>query len=609
LNVLPATSDATIFHQAEGPASESTGLFSAVSALVGFLFAFNAMLLTVPQRRRLVSDLRLDGYTPAEIAIVLLCDALMLGVAGAIAGLLLGDWVSRHLLEASPGYLSLAFPVGSQRIVTWQCVVIAASGGLLAACVGVLNPLRAIFAGSLPPARERSSQSRLGILWVTVGGLVCLGVSTVILLAGVQTVQLAVLASVSLLAAMLLLLPALLGAIVFVVDRGQREVLDASRRLALIELQSSTVRVRSAAIAATGAVAVFGSVAIEGARHNLAAGLNRAAAEMALVTDLWITSAGTGSTLATAPFQANFDRMLSHLRGVRAVRVYRGSFLDIGDRRALVMAPPRTAIQPIPPHQIVQGNLVHASALLQGHGWATVSQALAGELHLHVGKRFMLPTSRPATFRLAAVTTNFGWSPGVIVVNADDYARAWGSSDPSAYQLELDPGVPPVAAQAEIRRALGPRSGLSVQTAAQRESIDRATQEQGLDRLRQIALLVLIAAVLAMATAMGAMIWQRRARLASMKVDGYDERELWRALLYESALLLGAGCSIGALFGLYGQLLLSRTLATVTGFPVVFSVAGASALTDVVLVAGVAFAIVAIPGYLAARAQPRLQCG
>ena len=35
--------------------------------------------------------------------------------------------------------------------------------------------------------------------------------------------------------------------------------------------------------------------------------------------------------------------------------------------------------------------------------------------------------------------------------------------------------------------------------------------------------------------------------------------------------LLGAGCSLGAVFGLYGQVLLSRALATVTGFPVAFS--------------------------------------
>ena len=83
---------------------------------------------------------------------------------------------------------------------------------------------------------------------------------------------------------------------------------------------------------------------------------------------------------------------------------------------------------------------------------------------------------------------------------------------------------------------------------------------------------MLIAVVLAMAAAMGAVIWQRRPRLADMKIDGFDRGVLWRALLIESVLLLGAGCSIGALFGIYGQLLLSRALAAVTGFPVVFSI-------------------------------------
>ena len=205
------------------------------------------------------------------------------------------------------------------------------------------------------------------------------------------------------------------------------------------------------------------------------------------------------------------------------------------------------------------------------------------------------------------MTTNFGWPPGAIIVNADDYARAWGTPQPSAYWLEAKPGVSLAAAQREVQRALGPHSGLSVQTAAQREESDRAAQHQGLVRLNQIATLVLIAAVLAMAAAMGAMIWQRRGRLASMKVDGYDDGELWRALLCESALLLCSGCSIGALFGLYGQLLLSHALATVTGFPMVFSVEVPIALTSFALVSAAAVTIVAIPGYFAARVLPALQ--
>ena len=122
--------------------------------------------------------------------------------------------------------------------------------------------------------------------------------------------------------------------------------------------------------------------------------------------------------------------------------------------------------------------------------------------------------------------------------------RAWGSGDPSAYNIILRRGVSPQQGRSEVQRALGASSALVVQTAAQRDGLQRAASRQGLSRLTQIATLVLIATILAMSIAMGTMILQRRPRLASMKVQGYERAVLWRALLFESALLLGAGCSI-----------------------------------------------------------------
>jgi putative ABC transport system permease protein len=190
------------------------------------------------------------------------------------------------------------------------------------------------------------------------------------------------------------------------------------------------------------------------------------------------------------------------------------------------------------------------------------------------------------------------------MLNADDYARAWGSADPSALQVDLRPGVSPQAGLREARSALGARSGLEVQTAGQREQDFRDTGRQGLSRLTQISALVLIATVLAMAATMGAMIWQRRPRLASMKVDGFNQGVLWRALLWETGLLLGAGCSLGAVFGLYGQLLLSRALETVTGFPVAFSPGFLIAIASFALVTATAMLIVAVPGGVATRVRP-----
>jgi putative ABC transport system permease protein len=191
-------------------------------------------------------------------------------------------------------------------------------------------------------------------------------------------------------------------------------------------------------------------------------------------------------------------------------------------------------------------------------------------------------------------------------MNADDYARAWSSSDLSAYQISLKPGVPVEAGLSEVQSAV-PNSALVVQTAARHERNDVAAQRQGLARLTQIAALVLVAAAMAMAAAMGAMLWQRRPRLAGMKVDGFGEGELWRALLWESALLLGIGCSIGAIFGLYGQLVLSHALVSVTGFPVMFSIGIPVAIVSLAIVTTITLAVVALPAYLAAQVKPALQ--
>jgi putative ABC transport system permease protein len=602
LDVRPADFDATLFSQAAGPTNQSALLFSAISALVGFLFAFNAILLTVPQRRHLVEDLRLDGYPRRSILAVMLLDGLILGVIASLLGLLLGDALSLIVFHANPGYLSFAFPIGSQRIVTWQCVAIAVGGGLLAACVGVLLPLWADVFGRLSLAGSNTQPGHRRTTAIVVAGLACLALTTAILL---MMPQAAIIGIVSLVIALLLLLPVLLQGVVLLFDRLQGPVRGAAPYLAVVELRSPGNRPRSLAIAATGAIAVMGSVAIQGAHGDLQRGLDNSAHDIAAITDLWATPPGTQNLLATAPFHAVAVRTIEHLPGVSSVRLYRAGFLDYGARRVWVIAPPSATPKLIPSTQILSGEPARASAHLREGGWAVVSQAIANAQHLHIGQSFTLPSPRPTAFRVAALSTNIGWPPGAIILNADDYARAWRNTDPSAYNIVLAPGTSLQRGSSEVRTALA-GSGLVVETAQQREQNQREASRQGLSRLTQISVLVLIAAVLAMAAAMCAMIWQRRSRLADMKVDGFSRGVLWRALLVESALLLGAGCSIGGVFGLYGQLLLSQALANVTGFPVVFALGALVAISSFALVTAVAVAIVALPGYLAARVRPAL---
>jgi putative ABC transport system permease protein len=610
LNVEPTDIDSRLFAAAAAPANQSEELFSVISALVGFMFAFNAMLVTAHLRRGLVETLRHRGATRTMTVQVLLFDALVLGVLGTLLGLALGEVLSILVFRANPGYLAFAFAVGEQRIVAWQSIALAAGAGLLAACIGVLAPMRGLLTprtrsspGSNPGARSRvGPRERAAAALRLVLGIGCLAVTTEILLARPQA---AILGSVTLGVGLLLLLPLAFDALLAAFEVLQRPLYAASTRIAIVELRTPHNRMRSLAIAATGAVAVFGSVAVEGARSNLQRGLDASAREIDSNAAVWVSPQGAANTFTTIPFaDGSALHTLSRIPGVSAVGVYRGGFLDWGARRVWVLAPPRTAPNPIPVGQLVRGELARAAATIRAGGWAVLSQALAAAHHLRIGERFTLPSPHPTTFRVAALSTNLAWPSGAIVVNAGDYARAWGSPDASAYQVQVEPGVSPAAVRRRIQRALGPRTALVAQTASERMQANYATTRQSLSRLAQIGTLVLIAAVLAMAGAMGSMIWQRRPQLAYIKRQGYKRGVLWRALLCESALLLGAGCSLGALFGLYGQLLLSHALASVTGFPIVFSVGGLAAFWIFALVSAAAVAILALPGYLAVRVRP-----
>lgn len=603
LNFVPADFDAQLFAIASAPAQQGESLFSGISAVVGFLFAFNAMLLTVGERRRLITTMRRRGTPRPMIVQALVFDALVIGLAASALGVLLGELISIELFRAQPGYLAFAFPVGSQRIVSAATFAEAVGAGLLAALVGVLAPVRDILAR---PLRAQAEVERTPRGWTAariIAGLACLAITTLIVLLRPQS---AVVGVITLVIASMALLPFLFNAIVLAFDRLQRPFSGTSTRLAVGELTDPLTRVRSLAIAATGAVAVFGSVAIAGAQHNLQSGLDSAAREWNRATNVWVSPSGENNTLATTPFPDAVVSKLKHLEDVRSVTVYRGGFLDLGERRLWVIAPPKQSARPIPAGQLTEGNISLTSQRLRAGGWAVLSEAVAHELHLHIGDSFTLPAPHPTTFRLAGLSTNGGWPPGAVVINSEDYARAWGSTAASALNIQVAPERSPQEARAAIADALGPDSGLAVQTASEREDQWKRISHQGLERLTQISVLVSIAAILAMAGVMTSLLWQRRERIAYLKRTGSTRGLLWRSLFFESAVLLGSGCLIGAVFGLYGQLVISHALATVTGFPITISVGAAIAIFSFIIVSATALAIVAAPGYLAVRVKPTM---
>lgn len=607
-SIEPADSELKILEATAKPLGQSTSVFAAIGAMVGLLFALNAMLLTLPERRRLVAELHTQGFDVAQIRLILLSQALVLGVLASLAGLALGDLLSHTVFQQSPVYLAAAFPIESHQSISAATALIAFAGGVAVAALAALAPVSVLRSASPMTAAAQGADRAVQRIDPRAAGM--LGALGAMLVIAVTVLVLAdpsltIVGGILLALAVPCLIPALfigaLGALKRIASRMRGSMLS----LAAIELNATATR--SIALIAVAGVAVYGSVAVQGARSDLTRGLDQAVVEYLDTAQVWVTAndkfltvdsfkdAGAAAAIARAP-------------GVAAVRFYEGGLLDVGSRALWIRARSPQDSRMIQASQLLHGNLARASALIRGGGgWAAISKAFAAERHLRVGDGFTLPTpSGDAHLRVAAVTTNVGWSPGAVTLNLNDYRRLWRSDLPAALEVNLKPGVSPAAGRRSVTRALGGRPGLRVETLAERERTFEASAREGLRSLGQISTLLLITAALAVAAVLSASIWQRRARLASLGAQGFDHMQLWRAVVLESGVAVAIGCAVGAVLGLYGHALASRWLALSTGFPAPFSLGLPDILLALGIVAGATVVLAGALGLRSARVSPSL---
>jgi putative ABC transport system permease protein len=608
LTVAPADQDVSLLAQALRPSDLASQLFAAIGALLGFLLAFNAILLTVPERRQAIADLRLAGTSRGAIVQIVLFQALCLGLVATAVGLLVGYGLSVGIFHQPTGYLAEAFTLSSSTVLATGPVLLAGLGGLFATCLASAVPLLDLRRGR---ARDAVYQEG-GVPGNALGGrsqrALFLGALTVVAAATLLFAlapKAAILAGAMLAFATVLAVPLMFALVLrfgsWIAGRWQGLT---SLPVALSSLQATTLR--SLALAATGAVALFGSVALGGSRQDLLRGIRSFAASYVADAPIWITTPGDNQAVQTfAP--GNRAALLAHVPGVAGVQGFQGGFLQLAGRRVWVIARPPGASREVLRTQIVSGNRRAANRRLAEGGWIALSAQIADEHHVAIGDAITLPTpAGERRYRIAATTTNLAWPPGVVFIGGGDYSRAWGTNAPTALAVRLTPGVNPAAARAAIERVLGPSSGLEVSLASERAARIDGLASEGLGQLGEISTLLLLAAILAMAAALASSVWQRRPSLAGLRLLGVKPNRLRRILLLEAGLMLGAGCLTGALTGVYGQLVLDGYLKRVTGFPLEHLATSARPLEIALLVLAVALAIAAVPGWLASRVSPSL---
>jgi putative ABC transport system permease protein len=608
LTVAPADDDVALLRQALRPSDLASQLFAAIGALLGFLLAFNAILLTVPERRQAIADLRLAGTRRSAIVQIVAFQAFCLGLAATLVGLAIGYGLSIWVFHQPTGYLAEAFTLSGATVVGAGPLLLAGLGGMVATFLASAVPLLDMRRGRARDAVYREVGIPGNALGTTaqralLGAFLAVVAAATLIFA--LAPSLAILAGAMLAVATVLAVP-----IAFAAVLGAARVLTRHREsltslpVALASLQATTLR--SLALAATGAVALFGSVALGGSRDDLLRGIRSFASSYVADAEIWVSTPGDNQAVnAFSPDGS--AKALAAVPGVAGVRSFQGSFLQLGRRRVWVIARPPGGSREVLRTQILQGGEASASARLARGGWIAVSGQIAAEQHTGVGQTLLLQTPAGARrFRVAATTTNLAWPPGVIFMATSDYARDWASTAPSALAVKLSPGANPRSVRTAVERALGPASGLEASVSSARAGRIDSLASEGLGQLSEISTLLLLAAIAALAAALGSSIWQRRPSLAGLRLLGVKSGRLRRILLVETTLLLGAGCLTGALAGIYGQLVLDGYLKRVTGFPLSHLATGVRPLEIFVLVLVLVLVLVAAPAWIASRVSPSL---
>ncbi len=621
IDVAAADQDVGLLSQALRPSDEASALFATVSALLGVLLATAALLLSAPDRRRAIADLRLMGMRRSAIVQMFAVQALMLGSAASLLGILCGYGLSVTLLAQSPRYLAEAFTLGTQTALSSASLLAALATGIvscgIASTLPLLDlrdhdPLRNVYQQQGIPGNTLHASTRRALN----GSALVLPIAATVLLATGP--------SHALIACMLLALgtvcavpPALNAVMALCARLAQWRQKLTAMPVALSSLQATTLR--SFALAATGALALFGSIALGGARGDLEGGIARFAHSYAADAALWVGNRGDDQ--AVVDFNAgDLPRRISRIAGVAGVtnpsshplhsssagvQIFRGGFVVIDGRRVWMIARPPGGARRVLSSQIVSGSAALAQQRLARGGWVVVSRQIAQQQHVGLGDRLTLPTpSGEVSLRIAALSSNLAWSPGAIFIGSAQYARLWGGGGVTALGVSLKPGASAPVVARRIRQVLGRGGGLVVRTRSSLQtSIDTLTRE-GLGQLREISNLLLAAAILAMAAALTSAVWQQRSALAGLRLCGVSPARLRRILLLEAALLLSAGCVTGALAGVYGQAIIDGYLGRVTGFPIAAIAADARPLQIFALVASIVFAAALTPIVLASRVSP-----
>ncbi|MGB0722901.1 MAG: FtsX-like permease family protein [Gammaproteobacteria bacterium] len=416
---------------------------SLLALLVGTFLIFNAISFSVVQRRAIFGRLRAIGVTGRELMITVIFEALLLGVAGTLLGLVLGVALGSVLIDLvvrtiNDLYFALSVSeVGVDPISLLKGMTLGPAATLVAALAPAWEAARTQPVTAMTRF-DIERRSRRAVPLAAGAGVAVLGIgfSLAYLVPGGVLAGFAGLFLVCIGAA--LLAPAfLLGWTHAVQPTADHQVIHMVLRT--VRRNLSRLSVASAALMIALSATVGVGIMVNSFKHAVDIWLGDL-----LAADVYVTGATAlqGDSNASLPADT-VQRLIRHPQ-VTAHSSYRHVDIPLGDQKAELVAA-NLAGRNRAGYQFLDG----AEGAWNGFDSADVlliSEPLAHKLALGVGDSLELLTPTGARrFHINAVFRDFGSEHGRLLMNRDRYAKLWGDDTINTVALFGPDGTHPPA--------------------------------------------------------------------------------------------------------------------------------------------------------------------
>jgi putative ABC transport system permease protein len=564
-------------------------LSGLAALLVALFLVYNALSVSVAERRHEIGVLRALGATRGQVGGLFAAEAGFLGVIGAVVGLPLGVLLAQVGLGPVQAVLrDLGFTIDARHVeVTWATVITAKGLGLVTTLVAVLFPIRKALAEDPASAVRRSPQLptwEYRFLQIVVSGSMIVGGTVVSMARGHLPARVGMYGGMmAVLLGALLATPLLTAALAQLVQPLARRFLGIEGRLAADNLVRSPGRTGLVigALAAGVALIVQTAGSIRSNRQALSTWLNESiAADLIVISRTPNAASGQpqpmdpglrlnlehparsraqrqlGSVLATLPGVPPFaaavlpaQKGLGELSKVEAAVPFRRPRLPYRDTRIVLTAVDAGAF-----YQVDRKRAAHVPGLElyrvldREPGTAIVSDNFAALYGIGKGDPLTLLSHRgPVTFRVIGQVTDYYWNHGSIIINRSDYLKQFDDPRVDEFHLFLRPG----ADRAAVQQALTDEFGADLMVMSRNE-VQRDV-DNIIERIYSIAyaqqVVVGLVAALGVVTALLISVLQRRRELGLLRAIGASRAQVLRSVLAEALLMGVIGTIIGVAVG------------------------------------------------------------